>query len=327
MKSLYYDKNGIQLIDHTPKPAPGKDEALIRVRMAGICRTDLEITRGYSGFEGILGHEFVGELENSIDSFAAGTRVVGEINAGCGHCEYCRKDLERHCLHRTVLGIVNRSGCMAEWFTLPARNLYPVPDSVSDEQAVFTEPLAAALEIFEQILIRPADKVCILGDGKLGLIIAMLAAHRHEGETLLIGRHGDKLAIVKDRTAVMLEEDIPGSYNKSWDVVIDATGKSAGLSRAMNLVRPRGVIVLKSTMAESEPLDLTPIVVDEINLIGSRCGRFAPALDLLSRGVLPIGRLIDSIHPMEKALEAWERALRPGARKVLIRFTGNRPVE
>ncbi|MGC9328166.1 MAG: zinc-binding dehydrogenase, partial [Candidatus Hinthialibacter sp.] len=164
-------------------------------------------------------------------------------------------------------------------------------------------------------------KVCILGDGKLGLIIAMLMAHRHEGETLLIGHHEKKLAIVNDCINVMLEDHIPGSYNKSWDVVIEATGKSAGLSRAMNLVRPRGVIVLKSTMAESEPLDLTPVVVDEINLIGSRCGRFAPALDLLTRGVLPIDRLIDSIYPIEKALDAWERALQPDAQKVLIQFS------
>lgn len=320
MKAIYYGKNGVQIVADYPKPKPADGEALIRVRMAGICRTDLEIAKGYMGFEGVLGHEFVGTVEEASGNLQPGMRVVGEINAGCGNCTYCRKDLQRHCMNRTTLGIFRRDGCMAEWFSLPVANLIPIPDSLPDEQAVFVEPLAAALEIFEQILIQPSDKVCILGDGKLGLLIAMAFSHRHEGETLLIGRHSDKLAAVGDRISVLLGKDVSPAQFKAWDVVVEATGSSFGLKQAMDLVRPRGVIVLKSTMAHAEPVDLTPIVIHEITLVGSRCGRFAPAVRLLSRAVLPIDRLIEKVFPMERALEAWDRANRPGAKKVLIRI-------
>lgn len=320
MKAIIYNQSGIQTVDDFPKPGRTAGEAMVRVRMAGICRTDLELTKGYMGFEGILGHEFVGEMEEAVGNLPLGARVVGEINAGCGSCRFCRHGLQRHCPNRTVLGIFRRNGCMAEWLTLPVENLIPIPDSLPDSLAVFIEPLAAALEIFEQIHIQPAEKVCILGDGKLGLLTAMTFSQRHEGETLLIGHHSDKLAVVEDRMAVLLEKSIPAALAKSWDVVVEATGTSSGLRRAMNLVRPRGTIVLKSTMAQSEPLDLTPLVIDEINLIGSRCGQFAPAVSLLSRGVLPVGRLIEAVFSMEQAREAWDRANRPGAKKVLLQI-------
>jgi len=320
MKAICYNQSGIQVIRDYPRPEPLPDEIRIRVSMAGICRTDLEITKGYMGFEGILGHEFVGKIEEAAGTLPAGARVVGEINAGCGLCGYCRQNLQRHCPNRSVLGIFKRNGCMAEWLTLPVENLFPLPDALPDRHAVFVEPLAAALEIFEQILIQPAQKVCILGDGKLGLLAALTFSHRHEGETLLIGHHSDKLAVVEDRMAVLLEKNMPSAYAKSWDVVVEATGTSSGLRRAMSLIRPRGTIVLKSTMAQSESLDLTPLVIDEINLIGSRCGRFAPAINLLSRGVLPIDRLIETIFPIDKALEAWDCANRPGAKKVLLQI-------
>ncbi len=320
MKSISFCDNRLQITDHLPIPEAVLGEALIRVRMAGICRTDLEITQGYMGFEGILGHEFVGEIVEPVNGWSVGTRVVGEINAGCGQCDDCRQGLERHCRQRSVLGIFRRHGCMAEWMTLPIANLLPVPEGIPDRIAVLTEPLAAVLEIFEQILIQPYQKVCILGDGKLGLLTALVFSYRHEGESLLIGHHSDKLAVVQDRISVLLEDDIPESMQKTWDIVIEATGTSSGMRRAMNLVRPRGCIVLKSTMAHPDALDLTPLVIDEINLIGSRCGRFAPALSLLSRKIVPFERLIEAVYPMDEALTAWETAKKSGAKKVLLQI-------
>ncbi len=321
MKTIILKLNQIEIINDYPKPVLPEGEALIRIRMAGICRTDLELAKGYMGFEGIPGHEFVGEIAHNIDHWKAGERVVGEINAGCGDCEWCRKGMERHCFHRSVLGIFNRNGCMAEWMTLPIANLYKVPNPVPDRWAVFTEPIAAVLEIFEQILITPSSRVCILGDGKLGLLTAMIFACRHEGEILLVGHHEENLAVVSDRISTCLEKDLPEKSHKSWDVVVEATGRSSGLEMAMRLARPRGTIVLKSTMARSDALDLTPIVIDEITVVGSRCGLFAPALSLLEKDVLWLDRIIEATYPIDKALEAWQCASRPGAGKVLLQIT------
>jgi len=320
MKALKYSSAGLHLEKNAPIPIPASAESLVRVHLAGICRTDLELTEGYMGFQGILGHEFVGELAEDGEIGAAGTRVVGEINAGCGECAACRQGLERHCPQRTVLGILGRDGCMAEYLALPNRNLIAVPGNLSDEDAVFTEPLAAALEIFEQLHIQPAQRVCILGDGKLGLLIALAARHRHEGDLLLIGHHAEKLAIANDRMRTILEPHTDESEQKKWDFVIEATGQSSGLTLAMKLAKPRGVIVLKSTMAQAEALDLTPLVIDEITVVGSRCGRFQPALQLLARGVLPISRLIETVYPLEEADAAWKRASQAGAKKVLLRI-------
>ncbi len=313
MKALRCSPPSVELIQEAPVPQPKEGEKRIHVRMAGICRTDLELTRGYMGFEGILGHEFVGETEE-------GERVVGEINAGCGKCGYCKRGLQRHCPNRTVLGILQRDGCMAEYLTLPQENLYPVPRNLEDRFAVFTEPLAAALEIFEQIHIPPYERVCVLGDGKLGLLITLAFAYKHEGTVRLIGRHQKKLEIVSDVADALLEENLHESEYKSWDIVVDATGSSSGLRTAMNLVRPRGTIVLKSTMAHAEALDLTPLVIDEINVVGSRCGQFAPALSFMQRHPLPLERLIEAIYTLDEAQTAWEVAQKKGARKVLLQL-------
>lgn len=319
MKAVYCSPPGVRFVNNAPIPQPIEGETLIRSRMAGICRTDLELTRGYMGFDGILGHEFVGEVDDDDSPLSRGTRVVGEINAGCGQCPRCHEGMDRHCPHRTVLGILGRDGCMAEWLRLPHRNLLPVPESISDEEAVFTEPLAAALEIFEQAHIQPKDRVCIIGDGKLGLLIAMTVAHRQELRPLLLGRHRQKLDLLDDMADTALEVDYGSENHYSWDFVIEATGSSSGLRRAMELVRPRGTIVLKSTMAHAEALDLTPLVINEVTVVGSRCGRFAPALALLERKAIPVERLIDAVYPLTDAQEAWDKASARGSKKILLR--------
>ncbi len=320
MKALRCTPDGICLDLDVPVPVTPPGEVLIQVEMAGICRTDLELSKGYMGFSGILGHEFVGKIDSNAADWPSGTRVVGEINAGCGECSLCREGLERHCAKRTVLGITGRDGCMAEWLTLPARNLLPVPDSISSEFAVLTEPLAAALELYEQIQFQPDHRVCIVGDGKLGLLIAMVIAQKHKGKTLLIGRHLKKMKLLHDRMETVLESELSPDRHRRWDIVVEASGTTQGLNLAMNLVRPRGMIALKSTMAHSEALDLTPLVIDEVTVVGSRCGRFQPALSLLAKGVLPLDRLIEAVYPFDKALEAWNRAAGKGAKKVLLRM-------
>ena len=320
MQAILCSPPGIQIQSDLELPAPAAGESLVRVRMAGICRTDLELTRGYMGFSGILGHEFVGEIADSTSPLPQGTRVVGEINAGCGECDWCARGLQRHCPNRSVLGILNRNGCMAEQLSLPHENLLAVPETLDDETAVFVEPVAAALEIYEQLHLLPTDRVCILGDGKLGLLITMVVAHRQEIAPLLIGRHEDKLELVRDRASVSLERSLASDQNGQWDVVIDATGSSQGLQRAMELVRPRGTIVLKSTMANAEAVDLTPVVINEVTVLGSRCGQFAPALQLLTKHDIPVKRLIEKVYPLAQAEVAWQHATQRGAKKVLIQI-------
>jgi len=321
MRALRYGNRKVWLDENTEKPIPAPGETLIRVRMAGICRTDLEIAKGYMAFDGTLGHEFAGIVDSPSTVFRVGARVVGEINAACGQCDFCRKGWERHCPHRTVLGIFKRNGCLADWCVLPEKNLYPVPDSVPDESAVWTELLAAVLEIFEQVHIEPTQSVCVVGDGKLGLLVSLVLADRQEGHSVLIGHHASKLKIVSDRLETILEPDVPASWNKAWDVVIETSGSTEGLKRAMALVRPRGWIVLKSTPAYAEPLDLTPLVIDEITVIGSRCGRFEPALRRLSRNRLPLQRLVEAVYPFDQVETAWEKASARGALKVLLRIS------
>ena len=318
MKALLYRGKKVLLVHDAPEPA-AEHEVLLGVRMAGICRTDLELAKGYMGYEGILGHEFVGEVISGSRQFVPGTRVVGEINAGCGECEACRRGMQRHCPNRMVLGIFRRPGCMAQRTSLPEENLLAVPDSVADEEAVFTEPLAAALEIFEQVQVQPRERVAVIGDGKLGLLITMVFAHRHEGFTCLLGHHEHKLEAVKDVAETRLEHQPDASLNRQFNLVIEATGRSRGLQRAMQLVRPRGTLVLKSTMAQAEAIDLTPLVIDEVTLVGSRCGRFEPALRLIQKKCLQLHRLIEAVYPLDEALIAWEKAIRPGAMKILLK--------
>lgn len=318
MKALRCANSRVELIHDAPIPQQANGEVLLKVRMAGICRTDMELSKGYMGYEGILGHEFVGETVNDAAGLPFGTRVVGEINAGCNNCDDCSRGMQRHCPNRSVLGILKRSGCMAEFTSLPPANILPVPDNVSDEEAVFTEPLAAALEIFEQIKIEPAQRVCVIGDGKLGMLIAMVFGHQHNGQTLLVGHHQPHLDVLADKIDTKLEDKLEKSENKQWDIVVEATGSTSGLQRAMAMVKPRGTIVLKSTMAHPEGLDLSPIVIDEITVVGSRCGQFAPALRLLAKKCLPVERLVEAVYPLDDALTAWDAATTRGAKKILL---------
>jgi threonine dehydrogenase-like Zn-dependent dehydrogenase len=319
MKAVVFD-NGLRFVEDHPVPEPSEGEALIRVSMAGICNTDIEITRGYMGFKGIIGHEFVGVVEdvNGDEQGWAGKRVVGEINCGCGICEYCLKGLKNHCPFRKVIGILGRDGAMAEYLTLPLPNLFGVPEEVSDEEAVFVEPLAAAFEILEQVRIGPDHKVLVMGDGKLGLLVASVIRNVNRGVTLA-GKHEGKMRIALQmgiKTIPVKELDIKGYY----DIVVDATGSADALEMAMQLVRPRGTIVLKSTVAERKDMNLAPIVINEITLIGSRCGPFMPAINALQKGLIDVKPLITGIYPFSMAGDAFRTAMQGDSLKVIIDF-------
>jgi len=315
MKAIHFDR-ALRCLD-LPMPTADSREALIRLLKAGICNTDLEITRGYFGFRGVLGHEFVGVVEASNNRSLVGKRVVGEINVACGHCAYCEKQLQRHCPHRTVLGILNRDGAFREFLTLPEENLHIVPDSISDEEAVFTEPLAAACEILDQIEIRPSDRVAILGDGKLGLLIAMVLSHTG-CDLSLLGKHSAKVALVEDYGVYLLGPETSRKLPRDFDLVVEATGSPAGWEEALRLVKPRGRLVLKSTFHGSVAFNPAPLVVDEITVIGSRCGRFEPALELLQTRKVTPTRLVQHTLRLDEALQAFHLAQKPGVLKVLL---------
>lgn len=315
MKAIIYD-GALRLESEYPQPVPPPGEALVRVRLAGICNTDLEIVRGYMGFRGVLGHEFVGVVEECADPSLMGRRVVGEINAYCGECSFCRAGMPTHCPNRTTLGIWGRDGAFAEYLTLPVRNLHIVPEEVPDEEAVFTEPLAAALEIPEQVHIRPTQRVIVLGDGKLGLLVAQVLALTG-CDLLAVGHHPEKLALLARRgIATALEGEVDGP---PADVVVECTGRPEGFAAAKRLLRPRGVLVLKSTYHGRVEADLTSLVVDEITVVGSRCGPFPPALRLLQRRWVDVRSLIGAIYPLEDGIAAFARAAEPGMLKVLLR--------
>jgi threonine dehydrogenase-like Zn-dependent dehydrogenase len=317
MKAALFEDE-LRLVRDRPVPRPAAGEALVRVIVAGICNTDIEILKGYMGFRGIIGHEFVGLVEECAEERLLGRRVVGEINAGCGRCDYCLKGLERHCPARSVLGILGRDGAMAEYLTLPLRNLHVVPDGVADEEAVFAEPLAAAFEISEQVHVVPSSRVLVMGDGKLGLLAAMALGLACADVTVL-GKHGDKLEIAARRN---LKTAMPGALamERAYDVVVEATGTAGGLQTALGLVRPRGTVVLKSTVAGATEMNLSPIVIDEITVVGSRCGPFAPALRALAGRLVDVRPLVTGTFPFERAREAFERARRKGSLKVLLDF-------
>jgi threonine dehydrogenase-like Zn-dependent dehydrogenase len=297
-------------------PEPGPGEALVRVTRAGICNTDLEIVRGYMGFRGILGHELVGVVESAPSTGLVGARVTGEINLPCGACPSCAAGLGRHCPHRTVLGILGKDGCFAERITLPVANLHRVPDDVSDEKAVFVEPLAAAFEILEQVHLRPSDRVAVLGDGKLGSLVAQVLLTAG-GEVTLVGRHPERLSIAAGRGARTALADAP-LEGRSFDVVVEATGSPSGLGRAQDLVRPRGTIVLKSTFHGRPEVDTARLVIDEITLLGSRCGPFAPALRALAEGTVDPSPLVEAVLPLRDGVEALRRAGEKGAGKIQL---------
>lgn len=319
MKALVFDKE-LKAVDDFPKPQALLGEALIEVHMAGICNTDIEITKGYMGFTGIPGHEFTGTVKevNSSEKSWIGRRVVGDINCACNKadCHYCRNNLCRHCPGRTTLGIYGRNGSLAEYITLPVENLLEVPDSVPDEIAVLTEPLAAGFEILEQINIYPHDEVLIVGDGKLGLLINHAVSTTGASITH-VGKHPEKLGLVAgSRCKTILLDEMP---DNQYDVVIEATGSAGGFNFSVAHTRPRGRLVLKSTIASGQNTDMNPVVVNEITIIGSRCGLLDPALDYLASGV-DLSALISGIFPFEKALEAFQAARQKGALKILIRF-------
>ncbi len=270
MKGIWLENQHLELRNDIPLPAIAADEALVKVLRAGICNTDLELLRGYYPYQGVLGHEFVGIVEQGPDDLI-NQRVVGEINATCGHCRYCQTGQATHCENRTVLGIVNRNGAFAEYLALPVKNLYPVPDSVSTDAATFTEPIAAALEIQEQVTITPQTKVLVVGDGKLGQLVAQTLALTG-CDLLAIGRHGEKLAnLTAQNIATGFAEVVT---DRAFDIAVECTGNPDGFAIARRALRPRGILVLKSTYANQLSLDISSIVVDEITLIGSRCGPF-----------------------------------------------------
>ena len=317
MKALRFINNEL-VVGEIPIPQR-PDEALVRVIRSGICNTDLEITRGYAGFEGTLGHEFVGEVVRADDEpEMVGRRVVGEINAGCGKCDRCLSGDARHCPSRTVWGIVGRDGAHAEFLQLPTRNLHEVPANVTDEEATFAEPLAAAISITEQISVDKGTKVFVIGDGKLGLLCTMSLAAA--AEVTLVGKHASKIAIAEKAGAQgILVENANQSSLGHADIVVEASGSESGFATAVDLVRPRGKIVLKSTFHGTPVWPASRIVVDEITIVGSRCGRMEPALQMLADGSINVASLIDGEYPLSRAVEAIERASGNGVLKILLK--------
>ncbi len=337
MKALRYENQRLSVADVAQPNVDG--EAVVRVTLSGICNTDLEITRGYAGFQGTLGHEFVGVIEElpivsearpsgrapletepslTVGPLTRGQRVVGEINAGCGNCHLCRAGDPRHCETRTVLGIVGRDGAHAEFLKLPVRNLLRVPDEIPDERAVFTEPLAAAAGILERAQITEQTRTAVIGDGKLGLLCAQVLATTGASVTLF-GKHRDKLQIAARRGIETITLDKARLRTREFDVVVEASGAAPGFDLALDLLHPRGVLVLKSTFHGATEFNAARIVVDEISVVGSRCGRFAPALELLRTNAVDVASLISEECALRDGLHALERASEPGILKVLLR--------
>jgi len=316
MQALWLENNTLALKQDVPFPTVAENEALVRVRVAGICSTDLELVKGYYPYTGILGHEFVGEIIEAQDApQRVGQRVVGEINVACGKCEFCRRGTPAHCEHRSVLGIKKRHGAFAEYLSLPLDNLIPVPPDLPDQVAVFTEPLAAALEIQEQITIRPTDKILIVGAGRLGQIIAQTL--RLTGCQLqVVARYESQKDLLTSNKIDWRDEE--NVSTRGFDIVIKATGSGTGFSLAHRAVRPGGTILLKSTYKDQMMVNLSSLVVDEIHLLGSRCGPFRPALNLLSKELINPIPLIGARFPLTKGLQAFDRAARRGVLKVLL---------
>lgn len=313
MKALLCTDGQIRLAD-VPKPVPGPHEVLIRVKMAGICNTDLEILAGYREFTGILGHEFVGVVESDPLGELTGKRVVSSITVFCGECWHCKCDETSHCLDRTTIGINERDGAFAEFIALPRGNLHVVPPKLSDIEAVLIEPLAAGMRVAEQVHIRQDHTVVVLGDGKLGLLTAKVLWTSHNNITI-VGKHADKLSLASSmglRTAIL------NDFTGPADVVLDCTGSISGMETAIKLVRSGGIIVLKTTIAGKYNIDLSPIVVREIRVMGSRCGPFASTLALMERQNLDLPHMVESIYPLAHGVEAFNHARRKGALKILL---------
>jgi threonine dehydrogenase-like Zn-dependent dehydrogenase len=314
MKGLWLENKQLQLRTDIPIPEPPTGEALVRVLCAGICNTDLELKRGYYPYAGILGHEFVGIVEQGPEHLV-NQRVVGEINAPCGQCRFCRSGQPTHCENRTVLGIVNRNGAFADYLCLPIENLHIIPDNIPTAEATFTEPLAAALEIQQQVQLRPDDRVLVVGDGKLGQLVAQTIALTG-CELLVVGRHRDKLAHLEARGIKTGLSD--ALKDRTFDISVECTGNAEGFALARRALRSRGTLVLKSTYAGNLSLDASSLVVDEITLIGSRCGPFPPAIELLAQQSVDVKPLIHGRYPLGDGLKAFEHAQTKGVLKVLL---------
>ncbi|HAA86098.1 MAG TPA: alcohol dehydrogenase [Kosmotogaceae bacterium] len=314
MKALVFD--GSLHLEEINLPQPRQDEALIRVKLAGICNTDLEITKGYMDFSGVLGHEFVGVVDLCSDETLIGKRVVGEINVACGSCEYCMNGMKKHCSDLSVIGINNRDGCFAEFVVLPIDNLHLIPETVPDEEATFVEPLAAAYHVFESVWVKPSSMVLIIGDGKLGLLISMAASSLGIEHTM-VGRHPERFAMLDSNVNTISSEGQP-DLKSCYDIVIEATGNEQGMALALSAVKPAGTIVLKSTYSHIPNVDLSRVAVNELKIVGSRCGRFEDAIRFLEKKSVKPVQLIDRIFPFDNALEAFDYA--PGHLKVLLRM-------
>ncbi|HEU4343871.1 MAG TPA: alcohol dehydrogenase catalytic domain-containing protein [Candidatus Binatia bacterium] len=315
MQALYWDGRELTFKPSHPTPAAENDRALIKVHLAGICATDQQIFQGYMGFRGVPGHEFVGSVTEGPKEFL-GRRVVGEINFACGRCDSCHRGLGRHCPSRRVMGILNADGAFAQFVSVPVANLHLVPDSVADEEAVFTEPLAAAFEVLEQVQLSPRDEVLVVGDGKLGNLCAQVLRLSGASVTAL-GKYEDKLKAIKRAgiRTIRLSDWKP----RLFDVVVEATGAEAGLKLALSAVRPRGTLVLKSTIAGEHKLSLAPLVIDEITIVGSRCGPFPEALAALAEKSVRTSPLIEEIYRLADGISAVAHAAKPGTRKILFR--------
>jgi threonine dehydrogenase-like Zn-dependent dehydrogenase len=314
MRALYWNGRNLEFKSAYRTPVAAGQTALVKVHLAGICSTDLQIFKGYIGFTGVPGHEFVGRVDDGSQELV-GKRVVGEINFGCGRCDSCARGLSRHCPNRSVMGILNADGAFAQYVSIPATNLHVVPASVTDEEAVFTEPLAAAFEILEQVQVSHGDEVLVLGDGKLGALCAQVM-HLASAHVTVLGKHEEKLELLNHAgvRTVQLKDWRP----KQFDIVVEATGSASGLELALSAVRPRGTLVLKSTIAGNHRVSLAPLVINEITVIGSRCGLFPPALDALREKRVSVAPLIEKIYPLHDGIEAVSHAARPGTRKILL---------
>lgn len=310
--------NGLSFRRDMPKPEAAADDALIRLKLAGICATDLELVKGYANFSGIIGHEFVGIVEAVSQEKHRdwlNRRVVGSINIGCRNCKACHHDGPEHCPNRRVLGIRGQDGVFADYFTLPIRNLHVVPDEVPDESAVFTEPLAAAIRVLKQLECLPVTTVAVIGPGRLGLLIAkVLALAEYDVEVL--GRTEMSLALPRQwQLKAALVRNIP---DNRYECVVDASGQASGFSQALRIAKPRGTLILKSTFSSPEPVDLSKVVVGELNIQGSRCGPFADALALLKQKTVPVEELIDGRYALNEGLTGFQHAAQAGIRKILL---------
>lgn len=309
MKGLYCDGSSVHLRGDLPAVSPREGEVVLRVRAVGVCDTDLQLARGYMGFRGVLGHEFVGEDDR-------GRRWTAEINNACGRCDTCLSGRRTHCPERTVLGILRHDGAMAEHVAVPRENLHPVPDDLDDRVAVFIEPLAAAFQILEQVTVSPAQRVAVLGDGKLGLLSAWVLRTTGASVTL-VGRHPHKLALAGERIATRTVDSLD-ALERGFDVVVDATGSPSGLQAALRLARPRATLVLKTTVAAEYALSLSPVVIDELTIVGSRCGPFPRAIAALAAGEVDVRPLVAKVYSLDDAEAAFRYAATRGVAKVVI---------